>query len=116
MYGAYANRTRGARARRRAAAASRSSLRPPAARLAGPSQGISRISDEEMARFNIEASAALAAWIDPWRVDQGGSLDTQLVNRAVCYLQSPGPFHFEFEAGAAARTTTGAARGRSPHL
>lgn len=28
------------------------------------SEGISRLSDREMARINIEASAALAAWVD----------------------------------------------------
>ena len=53
------------------------------------SPGISRISDEEMARINIEASAALAEWIDLYRVDPGGSLYTQLVNRAVSYLPMP---------------------------
>ena len=53
------------------------------------SQGISRISDEEMARINIEASAALAEWIDLYRADPGGSIYTQLVNRAVFYLPMP---------------------------
>jgi hypothetical protein len=43
----------------------------------------SRISDEEMARINIEASAALAEWIDIYREDPGGRLYEQLVNRAV---------------------------------
>ena len=46
----------------------------------------SRISDEEMARINIEASAALAEWIDIYRTDPGGRLFEQLVNRAVAYL------------------------------
>jgi hypothetical protein len=49
----------------------------------------SRISDEEMARINIEASAALAEWIDLFRSDGGGSFYMQLVNRAVCYLPMP---------------------------
>lgn len=40
-----------------------------------------RISDEEMARINIEASAALAEWIDLYRADPGGRRYTQLVNR-----------------------------------
>jgi len=49
----------------------------------------SRISDEEMARINIEASAALAEWIDIYRTDPGGRLYEQLVNRAVAYLPMP---------------------------
>jgi hypothetical protein len=49
----------------------------------------SRISDEEMARINIEASAALAEWIDLFRVDPGGRFYEQLVNRAVFYLPMP---------------------------
>lgn len=49
----------------------------------------SRISDEEMARINIEASAALAEWIDLFRSDGGGSFYMQLVNRAVYYLPMP---------------------------
>lgn len=36
------------------------------------SPSASRISDDEMARINIEASAALADWIDIYRADQGG--------------------------------------------
>lgn len=36
------------------------------------SAGTSRISDGEMARINIEASAALAEWIDIHREDPGG--------------------------------------------
>ena len=48
--------------------------------------GTSRISDDEMARINIEASAALAEWIDLCRADDGGRLYTQLVDRAVTYL------------------------------
>jgi hypothetical protein len=50
------------------------------------SPGTSRISDEEMARINIEASAALAEWIDLYRADPGCRLYEQLVNRAVAYL------------------------------
>ena len=57
----------------------------PEVRSASPS----RISDEEMARINIEASAALAAWIDLYREDPGGRLYTQLVDRAVSYLPMP---------------------------
>jgi hypothetical protein len=49
----------------------------------------SRISDEEMARINIEASAALAGWIDIYREVPGGRLYEQLVNRAVAYLPMP---------------------------
>jgi len=49
----------------------------------------SRVSDEEMARINIEASAALAEWIDIYREDTGGRLYEQLVNRAVAYLPMP---------------------------
>ena len=49
----------------------------------------SRISDEEMARINIEVSAALAEWIDIYRADPGGRLYEQLVNRAVSYLPMP---------------------------
>jgi hypothetical protein len=51
--------------------------------------GTSRISDEEMARINIEASAALADWIDLSRADDGGRLYAQLVDRAVSYLPIP---------------------------
>jgi hypothetical protein len=47
----------------------------------------SRISDSEMARINIEASAGLAAWIELHREDEG--LYRQLVNRAVAYLPMP---------------------------
>ena len=57
----------------------------PAAR----SRGTSRISDEEMARINIDASAALADWIDLYRSDSGGRLYTELVDRAVAYLPMP---------------------------
>ena len=53
------------------------------------SAGTSRICDEEMARINIEASAALAEWIDLYRQDPRGKLYTQLVERAVCYLPMP---------------------------
>jgi len=48
--------------------------------------GTSRISDEEMARINIEASAALAEWIDLHRAGDGGRLYAALVDRAVNYL------------------------------
>jgi len=49
----------------------------------------SRISDQEMARINLEASAALAEWIDFYRQDSLGSEYRQLVERAVCYLPMP---------------------------
>lgn len=59
---------------------------------------ISRISDGEMARINIEASAAMAAWIDIYRTDPAGY--ARLVDKAVSYLpmtrktskRSIGPF------------------------
>ena len=47
------------------------------------SPNTSRISDEEMARINIESSAALEEWIDIYRADPGGRRFEQLVNRAV---------------------------------
>jgi hypothetical protein len=53
------------------------------------SAGTSRISDGEMARINIEASAALTDWIDLYRADPDGPLYAQLVNRAVYYLPMP---------------------------
>jgi hypothetical protein len=53
------------------------------------SASTSRICDQEMARISIEASAALAEWIDLLRTDRGGSLYEQLVNRAVSYLPMP---------------------------
>ena len=53
------------------------------------SPGTSRIGDEEMARINIEASAALADWIDVYRSERGGRVYEQLVNRAVAYLPMP---------------------------
>ena len=53
------------------------------------SPATSRISDQEMARINIEASAALADWIDVFRADRGGRMYQQLVNRAVAYLPMP---------------------------
>jgi hypothetical protein len=48
------------------------------------SPGTSRICDDEMARINIEASAALAHWVDLFNADQ--QLHDQLVNRAVSSL------------------------------
>ncbi|MCP5120050.1 MAG: hypothetical protein GY953_55345 [bacterium] len=53
------------------------------------SASTSRISDEEMARINIEASAALAGWIDLYRANLDGRLYEKLVNRAVSYLPMP---------------------------
>jgi hypothetical protein len=53
------------------------------------SPSTSRLSDEEMARINIEASAALADWIDLYRSERGGRVYEQLVNRAVVYLPMP---------------------------
>jgi hypothetical protein len=49
----------------------------------------SRMGDGEMARINIEASAALAEWIDIYRAERGGRRYEQLVNRAVAYLPMP---------------------------
>ncbi|MFB3902351.1 MAG: hypothetical protein ACE15E_02775 [Acidobacteriota bacterium] len=45
--------------------------------------------EEEMARINIEASAALADWIDLYRFDSNGRRYQQLVNRAIAYLPMP---------------------------
>ncbi len=42
-----------------------------------------------MARFNIEASAAVAEWIDLYRADSGGRIYTGPVNRAVSHLPMP---------------------------
>ena len=53
------------------------------------SANTSRISDEEMARINIEASAALAEWVDLYRDSSGGQRYQQLVNRAVFHLPMP---------------------------
>jgi hypothetical protein len=49
------------------------------------SPSTSRISDDEMARINIEASAALAEWVDLCRADWDGAY-RQLVDRALFYL------------------------------
>jgi hypothetical protein len=49
----------------------------------------SRISDAEMARINIEASAALADWIDIFRADATRMAYEQLVSRAIAYLPMP---------------------------
>ncbi|MEW6747467.1 MAG: hypothetical protein AB1486_32450 [Planctomycetota bacterium] len=48
------------------------------------SASTSHLSDDEMARINIEASASLAEWIDVSRSDGRGYL--RLVDRAVSYL------------------------------
>ncbi|MBI1993137.1 MAG: hypothetical protein HYS67_01725, partial [Deltaproteobacteria bacterium] len=52
------------------------------------SESASRISDGEMARINIEASAALAEWIELYRAEGGGGgrVYTRLVDRAISYL------------------------------
>ena len=42
-----------------------------------------------MARINIDASAALAEWVDLFRADQDQRLYFKLVDRAVCYLPMP---------------------------
>lgn len=47
----------------------------------------SRISDNEMARINIESSAAMAEWIDLFRADAMGY--ASLVDKAVSYLPMP---------------------------
>ncbi|MBI5628141.1 MAG: hypothetical protein HY953_04415 [Candidatus Rokubacteria bacterium] len=51
--------------------------------------GTSRISDGEMARINIEASAALAEWIELYRAEDGGQVYLELVNQALAYLPMP---------------------------
>jgi hypothetical protein len=51
------------------------------------STGTSRVNDDEMARINIEASAALADWINLFRAEYDSYL--QLVERAMCYLPMP---------------------------
>jgi hypothetical protein len=48
---------------------------------------LSRISDDEMARINIEASAAMAEWIDILRADPWDH--ARLVERATSYLPMP---------------------------
>jgi hypothetical protein len=86
------------------------------------SMGASRISDEEMARINIEASAALADWIDLYRADFGGRLYTQLVDRAVAYLPMPkrtsklkaGTFGTLADSRVCERTRSGTRAGFSP--
>ena len=61
-------------------------ISPPTARAGGTS----RICDEEMARINIEVSAALAEWIDVYRADDSGRVYDHVVNRAVAYLPMQG--------------------------
>lgn len=56
---------------------------------AARSPQISRISDGEMARINIEASAALADWVDIYRSKATSVGYEQLVNRALAYLPTP---------------------------
>ena len=51
------------------------------------SPGVSRISNSEMARINIEASAGLAAWLDLLRVEP--VLYETLARRALAYLPMP---------------------------
>jgi hypothetical protein len=94
-------RTRGASARWEGAAATAVFLRwgsylavlldrdKPVWSAAAVPDGASRISDAEIARINIEASAALAEWIDLHRADDGGRLYAELVNRAIAYLPMP---------------------------
>jgi hypothetical protein len=49
---------------------------------------ISRISDSEIARINIEASAAMAAWVDIFRSDLHGRY-SELVAKALAYIPMP---------------------------
>jgi hypothetical protein len=78
---------------------------------AARSAGTSRISDEEMARINIEASAALAEWVDLCRTEAGRQLHARLVDRALAYLPAPrrsarlelGPFAYLADPGVARR-------------
>lgn len=51
------------------------------------STGTSRIADSEMCRINVEASAALAEWIDLYRNEPAAY--EQLVLRAAAYLPTP---------------------------
>ena len=53
------------------------------------SHNTEHISNGEMARINIESSAALAAWIATFNDDHGGPTYRQLVNRALAYLPMP---------------------------
>lgn len=53
------------------------------------SPATSRMSDEEMARINFEASAALADWIEPYCASRGGRGNERLVDRAVAHLPMP---------------------------
>ncbi|MEW6363225.1 MAG: hypothetical protein AB1714_01150 [Acidobacteriota bacterium] len=53
------------------------------------SENVGRISDGEMARINIEASAALAEWIELYGADGGGRIYTRLLDRATSYLPVP---------------------------
>lgn len=48
-----------------------------------------RIADQEMARINIEASAAMAEWVDFYREHSGMGLYTRIVQRAIAYLPMP---------------------------
>ncbi len=54
-----------------------------------PGSPMSRISDGEMARINIEASAAMAEWVDLYRRHAGTGHYAQLAERAVAYLPMP---------------------------
>lgn len=51
-------------------------------------EDVSRISDGEMARINIEASAAMAAWVDIFRSDPFGRY-SELVAKALTWLPMP---------------------------
>jgi hypothetical protein len=51
-------------------------------------EDVSRISDSEMARINIEASAAMAAWVDIFRSDPFGRY-SELVAKALTWLPMP---------------------------
>lgn len=53
------------------------------------SEGTSRISDEEMARINIEASAALADWIQLCRKGRCQGTYAKLLRKAAAYLPLP---------------------------
>lgn len=48
-----------------------------------------RIADQEMARINIETSAAMAEWVDFYREHSGMGLYTRIVQRAIAYLPMP---------------------------
>jgi hypothetical protein len=84
----------------------------------------SRISDEEMARINIEASAALAEWVDIFRANPCGGQYAAFVDKAVAYLPMPrraarrttGPFEALGSAGVASQLVTAMTASAREHV